>query len=478
MKKILYIVIVSIFLFSFNANAQSLPDRECNCSEVFEELTEKLESNYLAYKKLVEADQEKKYKNLKHSYNRLLKNLTADNCTRMLQLFLQEFDDGHLFVFEEPEYTSKEKAILQREAKKNRKNVDAVLKKLEEQGHGKVTGIWSDGNYEIAVIQEGEYFKGYTITWSDTLPAGSLLASFKKGNMNGRMHGTWYNYNNEPKFIEADLSKENTLLNFSSENKWGRIVGKPKREVAITNKDDITQPSIQFLDDETTLFTIPSFSSDPSYLQQLLLKNAESVATRTKLIIDVRGNTGGNAVYFGFIPVYATQGLSASVPGEVLASEDTKNYFERLVKSNPNLYQPVVNRIEKNMGEIVEGPAYPARPFESYPSKIEKVAILADGACASACESFILHSKAMSNKVKVYGSNTAGVIDYTSVTIVKLFSSGNQNIYFGFPTSSLSKSYLTDAYPNGYNTTGINPDVTIPSTVADKVLYVMEKMDE
>ena len=83
----------------------------------------------------------------------------------------------------------------------------------------------------------------------------------------------------------------------------------------------------------------------------------------------------------------------------------------------------------------------------------------------------------MSNKVRVYGANTAGVIDYTSVMSVRLKSSGNQNIYFGFPTSSLSKEYAID-YPNGYNKTGIRPDVAIPSSVEDKILYVNERMDK
>ena len=133
---------------------------------------------------------------------------------------------------------------------------------------------------------------------------------------------------------------------------------------------------------------------------------------------------------------------------------------------------------ENNMGEIVLGPDYPDRPLNSYPSNIKYVAILTDEACMSACESFILHSKAMSDKVKVYGTNTAGVIDYTSVMSVKLKSSKNQNIYFGFPTSSLGKGYSTDEYPNGYNKTGIRPDVALPSSVEDKVLHVMEIMGD
>lgn len=481
MKKIIFIITLIFLVNSYNIYGQSLPKREINCSEVFNELTEKLESNYLVFKKMVEAGEVDSYKKRKRNFNLLMgrksKKLSSNNCTRMLQLFLQEFNDGHLFVFENPEYNKREKKFLQKQEKKNQRNIGEVLNTLKEQGYGKITGKWSDGNYEIAIIKEDNYYNGYTITESDTLPSGSLLASFKKGNMKG-MHGTWYNYNLEPKFIQVNLSKENTLLSFSSENKLGRIEGEPKREIEVINPKDITQPSLRFLDDETTLFTIPSFSSDPKYLEELLTKNAGAIVSRSKLIIDVRGNRGGNAVYFGFIPVYATQGLSSHGPGEVLASNDTKSYFEGLAKGNPGVYQPVVDRINKNMGEIVLGPDFPDRPLQAYPSKVEHVAILTDEACMSACESFILHSKAMSDKVKVYGNNTAGVIDYTGVMSVKLESSENQNIYFGFPTSSLSKGHFTDEYPNGYNKTGIRPDVAIPDAVEDKILHVMEMMDK
>jgi hypothetical protein len=477
MKKITFLLTVTLILNSHSNYGQSLPNREVNCSEVFKELTDKLESNYLAYKKLVEADKEDVYINRKRNYNRLInKRLSANNCTRMLQLFLKEFNDGHLFVFEKPEYIGREKRILQKRAKRNQRNIVEVLKELKVQGDGEITGKWSDGNYKIAIIKEEDFYNGYTITESDTIQAGILLASFKKGNMDD-MHGIWYNYNLEPKFIEANLSKENTLISFSGENKWGRIEGKPKREIEVINPKNITQPSLRFLDEETTLFTIPSFSSDPNYLEELLTRNAKSVLSRSKLIIDVRGNRGGNAVYFGFMPLYATQGFSSNDSGEVLASKEILSYFEQLAKKSPSIYQPVVDRIKNNMGKIVLGPDYPDRPLNSYPSKVEHVAILTDGACMSACESFILHSKKVSNKVRVYGANTAGVIDYTSVMSVRLKSSGNQNIYFGFPTSSLSKEYAID-YPNGYNKTGIRPDVAIPSSVEDKILYVNERMDK
>ena len=87
----------------------------------------------------------------------------------------------------------------------------------------------------------------------------------------------------------------------------------------------------------------------------------------------------------------------------------------------------------------------------------------------SAAESFIIHSKRASSKVKTFGSPTAGVIDYTSVNSL-LLDSGKQYIYFGYPTSTLHK----DIPDRGYNETGILPDESIAKDVKDKVGFIVE----
>lgn len=86
----------------------------------------------------------------------------------------------------------------------------------------------------------------------------------------------------------------------------------------------------------------------------------------------------------------------------------------------------------------------------------------------SAAESFIIHSKGSSNKFKTFGSPTGGVIDYTSINTLKL-NSGNQNIYFGYPTST----YYKEIPKNGFNKTGIIPDVFIKENVKDKIEFII-----
>jgi hypothetical protein len=85
----------------------------------------------------------------------------------------------------------------------------------------------------------------------------------------------------------------------------------------------------------------------------------------------------------------------------------------------------------------------------------------------------LLNSKEISDRVMHYAkTNTYGMIDYTSVNMVPL-ESGNQNIFFGYPTGKLSESYFTGEYANGFNENGIRPVVLIPDSVKDEIDYVL-----
>ena len=92
-----------------------------------------------------------------------------------------------------------------------------------------------------------------------------------------------------------------------------------------------------------------------------------------------------------------------------------------------------------------------------------------DNGCASAAESFILHAKGASDKVLTFGSPSRGMIDFTSVNSLLLKNSGNQNIYFGYPTGTLHKEVME----RGFNKTGILPDNPVP-TSEDQIQYIID----
>lgn len=467
--KTISISLLFIF-FAFSAFAQSTT---CNCNNVFEDLIEKVESNYIALAQIRSAGFTNKYDKRKIEFRKQSHKILPNNCTEFLQDFLSYFKDGHIFVYEQPEYSQDDIKNFKAKIKSNTVELNSIIKTLDFEKEvvekNKLDGIigkWTDGESEMAIIKDEGYYKAYILkTKLETIESGELKAQFKISEKG--FDGIYYSYGYSPRYIEGNIFKEKSLLVLTGGMYWAKIGALSNRELSMINYDEVNLPTIQKLDDKNTLFSISSFLADYTKFIKVITGNIEVLKNTTNLIIDVRGNIGGNAIYFSFIDAYATKTLKGG-QGLVLASIETQKYFERLAKNSPELYQPVVEKIKQNLGKIIEGPKYSDRQFPPFESKIENVAILTDEGSMSAAESFILHSKGASDKVKTFGSPTGGVIDYTSINTL-LLKSGNQNIYFGYPTST----YHKDIPKNGYNETGIIPDVLIKTSVKDKVGFII-----
>ncbi len=450
-------------------------ERTCNCSEAFSDMTVKLEANYIGLKHFYERGKRSEYEQRKTEFTKLSSNTDASQCTQVLGEFLSYFDDGHLFVFERPKYAETEIDAMRRRIQTGKLDVDQVeaLLKLQSRmtgtGEGdKIIGRYSDATSEFAMVKDGDSYNGYILqSTNENVSSGELKVTLK---WTGEAYrGVYYSYGHEVSFTKGQLYKEGTLLKLAN-SRWARIDSEFEREEAMFDfENGIDQPTIQKLDDDNVLFSIPSYNLDYQQFMSFLKKNEKTLLNARNLIFDIRGNTGGNAIYFPFFDLFSDR-IMPGGQGHVLASADNLAYFERNVQFSAKIYKPVVKDIQEHMGEIVDGPAYLGRTVKrNKKSKVENVAILTDEGCMSAAESFILHAKGISSKVTTFGSPTFGMIDYTSVNASQL-NSGNQHIYFGYPTSTFHK----EIPENGYNKTGIVPDVPIARNVEDKVAYIMQ----
>lgn len=462
-----------LFLVQFTSSSFAIEEK-CNCSSTFEDLVEKIENNYVYLAQLRLDGDAIKYDSQIEIYRKKAKTTKSKDCTKLLKEFTRFFNDGHLFVTEDPKYNKEELENFKKDLKSNKKSVESILKTLNFEKSIKennqldgIIGKWSDGLSEFAIIKDEGYYRAYVLNSSiEQIEAGELKAEFRE--VVDGFEGQIYSNDYELKFIEGNLYKEATLLEIVGANVWGKLESSKSREISMINHRDILQPKISKLDEKTTLFSIPSFSYDYNKFIKIVLDNEELLKNSENLIFDIRGNTGGNAVYMAFIEMYANKTLPSS-QGKVLASESTLLYYQRFMNYNAEVYAPVVSRIKENMGKIIDGPLFPEKTFEPYESKIKNVAILTDNACASAAESFVLHSKLVSTKVKTFGSPTRGMIDYASVNVLRL-ESGDQNISFGYPTETWHKEVISE---NAYNKTGIIPDIPIEDTVNDKIQFII-----
>lgn len=469
-RNTILVTIVTFFcLYQVTTNAQETEEFvNCNCESVYEEMIQKLETNYIGLRQLQLAKKDDEYIQRKKKFKAKSKNVLPENCTEFLDEFLDFFNDGHLHAIERPKYSDsllfkfkseiKSKALNEKELQDHKDSLDIK----RDNSNDNILGYWTDGKSKFITIKNNDVYEAYILeTNVKSVEKGELKAIIRPTEKGYALR--YYSYKYTPVYVRGSLYKDYNVFTA------GHVYWKRVNESFHINMDDaidLKKPSLKIINPKTTLITIPSFNYDFKSFNDFVSRNEQYIKDSRHLIIDIRGNRGGNGIYFPLIELFATQDMSGS-QGLVLASQDNMEYFERKMKYSRRIYKPVVKNIQNNMGEIVDGPEYPNKNYKIRDNLIQNVAILTDKACASAAESFILHAKRSSDKVTTFGSPTAGMIDYTSVNSV-LLDSGNQNILLIYPTSTLHK-YIPE---KGFNKTGIVPDMEIKNNVVDKVEFI------
>jgi hypothetical protein len=238
-----------------------------------------------------------------------------------------------------------------------------------------------------------------------------------------------------------------------------------------------SKTSLKILDDKTVLLSLPSFLWNEKRNIDSLLKTYElQLKKLPNWIIDLRGNDGGTDYAFdGLMPyLYTTpikikpdEFLSSSENIKILTenlndselSKDGKDFIANLIKLMKQYPNKFVNPSGKDNFEIKLDTVYP------YPAK---VAILIDRNTASSAESFLL-SAMQSSKVKVYGENSSGMLDY------------NNTQYFDIPCKDFNLVIpigRSKRLPeNPIDNIGLKPDIRINVKEADKIMYVKKAME-
>lgn len=447
-----------------------LAAQTCRCSDILDDLVQAVETHYIGYR--FQLDNRRPTPELQRhlSISRTAVEkieTTGSECTEALQGYLNFFDDGHLFVHERGNYGQEDLDAFERSRLETRLTNVSDLEQGTTDSRTDPSGRWTDGRSEYVIISRGGEYLGYTIASKDPAIEAGLLKLRIRYEADG-FDGVYHAENGVPRYVSGGLYKEGALLRLSGGLIWARIESGSRQEVASHNPENPAMPVITPLDDETVLFTIPSFLVDGDDFIQYLLANKDALFDARYLVIDVRGNTGGNALYASFMDLFADRTPEGS-QGLVLASDATLVYFSRLAAMNPGLYQPVVDRMTADMRQIVDGPLYPGRTYDPAPANIQRVGILADRGSMSAAESFILAAKKYSTKVVTFGEPTGGVIDYTSVNMLPLGCS-EQGMSFGYPVATLNR-FVAE---NGYNGSGIIPDVKLGDEVENKVAFIQQ----
>ena len=175
------------------------------------------------------------------------------------------------------------------------------------------------------------------------------------------------------------------------------------------------------MNDSTFFLRIPSFADSES--NKIVEKNLKEITSRPYLIVDLRGNGGGNDMNFQTLMalVYSQPYLTHGV--ELYATHDFLSLYRKLATENPKetwakFCQDMADSVAQHLGGYVLRPGLQRirliKRDSVYPYP-RKVGILIHGRNASSAEQFILEAK-NSEKVTLFGNEpTQGTIDLSNV---------------------------------------------------------------
>lgn len=359
----------------------------------------------------------------------------------------------------------------------------ALRKQLAgKDGRNPLRGLWEsdDGKYRVALLSNKAGHWRALILQSEVLGWSEGQRKFAiSGAGKAAMPATYVMRDRSEKPMQATLLGDGDLIRFSSDDGvtfWWKRSGVD----AAAKLDRYVPPGSFFLrplSAKTLWLRLPDFSVEGrSAIDRLLDENAAALASTPNLIIDLRNNSGGSdSSYRRIVELICTRPIYSPLV-EFRATKDNAIANERLIKDVPGLSdgdRAAITGLAKGLRESADGWYRPGqRDFlvQGCPARLPapvNVGVLITGAGSSG-EQFVLAARE-SQKVTLFGGNTAGVIDYSNVRYVDL-PSGKYRLEY-----ATSRSMRLPDEP--LDNIGIPPDVRLGDETPDPVGYVQRWLE-
>lgn len=263
----------------------------------------------------------------------------------------------------------------------------------------------------------------------------------------------WYLMNNWTKYFKDGHTMVYLSADSATRVKYNMP---PPRKSRFGNRT--TDATFKIVNDSTCLISIPDCSMENIAQVDSIVNNNRALLNRTPhLILDLRDNLGGTILVFqSLIPyIYTTPVRHTSI--SVKSTEDNLKYLYEMEVSDVSdsmvaVFKKDAANLRAHLGTIYElwpGDTIRRDTVLPYP---KAVSILQNHWSVSAAELFILDAR-QSHKVKLYGENTLGAVDYTDAAAVPMPCPIFQVFY---PTSRSNRVPGTRI-----DLIGIRPDVRI-----------------
>lgn len=482
MKYILSTFLILTVFFS------SMAQSDCNCKKNFEEISQKITDNYVAFESKTAGLEKAKYKAvLKKTKDAAQAAKSQKECFDALSELTGFFKDNHLFINNGASFSVTEDPALALARSKvllsQPYTSEDKFQKYLSTNSGKLNdaeGIWisDDQAYTVGIIKVSE-----TKLWG-------FLLSDKDNLWKAGKHKFSLDVLEKNKF-----KAEYFFADFTSEINFARMVDDYliidniyKFQKKYPNTSPKMSPyntahilpdyRVEKIDEDNTLIVLPPFlmNNAPLFTNEMLVQNESLILNSKNLIIDLRNNPGGDeGVFDNIFPYFANKPIirkgskiRASQENLILISHELKSISEipQYKGLEPKL-RTITNRMEQNMGSMITGPD---KTFDEYKeqSKVKKVIILVNKKTASTAESISLEAK-QNAKVVIMGTQTKGAFDYTEVRDWAL------PCYSWRLALPLGLSHRLPLNP--LENVGIKPDVLVPDTEIDWVSFALKYLN-
>jgi hypothetical protein len=406
-----------------------------------------------------------------------------EDCNPILGRWVAFFRDGHL-GFGRPraaavsqQSSETPEAIRARFADWPRIDIDeaTLLAQLSQRPTlDPLEGIWesADGSYRVGVVSDGSGELPMTILRADSIwwTPGQVKARLRR---DGEEYDTRFYMRDHSEQVWRGAVLAN-VLRFGNGSTWIRDWPRSEGELspAAYRATLNTRFHARELERGTVLVQLPTFN-DPRRIDSLFQAEGKLIRGARRLIVDVRGNGGGSDYNFRMLVPLLYTGPVKMISSMVLVTEDNNRANEALIADTT---WPAGQRAR--MRETLERVNRAGTRWYVYPDRYHhqqrvltnprRVAVIADSRCASSCEQFLLLAK-RSRKTRIYGSNSAGIIDYGNVRRADM---PGTTLTLWHPTTRTKRIDVGQ----GVDGVGIPPHEAIPLDEADPIGWVLRRM--
>ncbi|AZA54536.1 S41 family peptidase [Chryseobacterium sp. G0201] len=468
-------------LFALVTNSISLKAQNCRCADNFNFVVDRIKKNYPGYHDKVNTNNKIKFDKFTDSLLKKAFLAKPYQCAPILRSWLSFFKDNHIGIsYNDGKYTDSEIRNYYDAEEKTTWSEPLFISYLK--GHeslDSLEGIWNNyaGTYQIGIVKDkaskndfiGFIIKPDGIRWSKQQVK---LRIEKKGSMYSLKYFRASDHSINP----LSFSKIKDTLSFGTglSAKWYKNDVTITQVTASQNKE--SAPQFTALDDKTCLFTMPSFASLDyvSAMNDLLKENSDRLQRCEHLIIDLRNNSGGSVLVYKKLLPYIYTNPILTEGANVLATQDNiQDYYSQIPNNIPDSMKRI---FEKNLNtlKLHVGTLYPLYPIDTITlpkvfNNPKSVSLIVNRNTSSAAELFIMEAK-QSSKVKVYGTNSSGTIDYLEVV--------KANIPCGFYNLNYPAARSLRLPDHPMDNIGIKPDILIPQQTGDWIEFVKTYKDK